>query len=224
MSISSNLKPIHGSILAALLALSLSTGAYAAGQHGGGHGEKPDAHGTKSDAHGTKPDAHGAKSDGHGDSHGDSHGGGMHGAGAGQPGKASDVSRVITITMTDNLFSPESITVKKGDTVRFVIKNEGEFVHEFNIGTAQMHAGHRKEMMKMVEHGILEPDKINHAKMKMDMGGGKTMEHNEPNSVLMEPKKSAEIIWKFSAAAKLEFACNVPGHYESGMVGKIEIH
>ena len=55
------------------------------------------------------------------------------------------------------------------------------------------------------------------------MGGGKTMEHNDPNSVLLEPKKSAEIIWKFDTDASLEFACNVPGHYETGMVGKITI-
>jgi uncharacterized cupredoxin-like copper-binding protein len=87
-----------------------------------------------------------------------------------------------------------------------------------------MHKGHRKEMMMMVEHGALEPDRINHTRMKMDMGGGKTMEHNAPNSVLLEPKESKKIIWKFDTDAKLEFACNVPGHYESGMVGKISIH
>ena len=126
--------------------------------------------------------------------------------------------------MTDNRYSPENIEVKKGETIRFVVENKGEFVHEFNIGTARMHKAHQKEMMMMMEHGVLEPDKINHDKMKMDMGGGKTMEHNDPNSALVEPKKSAEIIWKFSSATKLEFACNVPGHYESGMVGKISIH
>lgn len=153
------------------------------------------------------------------------HGGG-HGMGAdiGKPGKAADVTRTVTVTMTDNRYSPEKIEVKKGQTIRFVVENKGEFVHEFNIATAKMHKAHQKEMMMMMEHGALEPDKINHAKMKMDMGGGKTMEHNDPNSALLEPKKSAEIIWKFSSDAKLEFACNVPGHYESGMVGNISVH
>ena len=126
--------------------------------------------------------------------------------------------------MTDNLYSPENIEVKKGETVRFVLKNKGEFVHEFNIGTAKMHKAHQKEMMMMVEHGVLEPDKINYARMKMDMGGGKTMEHNDPNSALLEPTKSVQIIWKFDTDSKLEFACNIPGHYESGMVGNISIH
>jgi uncharacterized cupredoxin-like copper-binding protein len=213
MPIYSNPNAIRGSIIAAFLTLTLSTGAYAAGAHGGGHDAKPEAQSMKSGGHGMKSGGHG-----------DSHGGAMHGAGTGQAGKASDVSRVINVVMTDNLYTPENITVKKGETIRFVIKNNGEFVHEFNIGTAAMHAGHRKEMMMMVEHGILEPDKINHAKMKMDMGGGKTMEHNDPNSVLLEPKKSDEVIWKFSESAKLEFACNVPGHYESGMVGNIKVH
>ena len=154
--------------------------------------------------------------------HGGGHGGG-HGqrADIGKPGKATDVSRTVTVTMTDNRYSPENIEVKKGETIRFVVENKGEFVHEFNIGTARMHKAHQKEMMMMMEHGVLEPDKINHDKMKMDMGGGKTMEHNDPNSALVEPGKSAEIIWKFDKAGKLKFACNVPGHYESGMVGNI---
>ncbi len=152
-----------------------------------------------------------------------SHEGG-HGAAAsiGEPGVASEVTRTIEITMLDNLFEPESISVKKGETIKFIVKNEGEFVHEFNIGTAAMHAQHQEEMMMMMEHGALEADKINHDMMKMDMGGGKTMEHNDPNSVLLEPSKSTEIIWKFSKETELEFACNVPGHYESGMMGKVK--
>jgi uncharacterized cupredoxin-like copper-binding protein len=152
------------------------------------------------------------------------HGGGHGHSGVsatGEPGKAADVTRTIEITMADNNYMPESISVKKGETIRFKIKNSGEAVHEFNIGTAKMHAHHQKEMEMMVEHGVLEVDKIHHDKMKMDMGGGKTMEHSDPNSVLLEPKKSGEIIWKFSSDANLEFACNVPGHYESGMMGKI---
>lgn len=148
-----------------------------------------------------------------------SHSGG-HGPNIGAPAKAAQAERTIEIVMHDNSFAPESIEVAKGETIRFTIRNEGEFVHEFNIGTAAMHAGHQKEMMMMMEHGALEADRINHDRMTMDMGGGKTMKHEDPNSVLLEPGKSAEVVWTFSADADLEFACNVPGHYESGMVGK----
>lgn len=152
-----------------------------------------------------------------------SHDGG-HGAktNIGMPGKAADATRTIEIKMLDNFYEPENISVKEGETVRFVIKNAGEFVHEFNIGTAAMHASHQKEMTMMMEHGILESDKINHDMMKMDMGGGKTMEHNDPNSVLLEPGKSSEVVWTFAKAGKIEFACNVPGHYDAGMMGKIK--
>jgi uncharacterized cupredoxin-like copper-binding protein len=59
--------------------------------------------------------------------------------------------------------------------------------------------------------------------MEMDMGNGMTMKHDDPNSVLLEPGKSAEVIWTFPKKAELEFACNVPGHYESGMVGKVRL-
>lgn len=139
----------------------------------------------------------------------------------GEPGKAGEATRTIEIKMLDNYYEPEAISVKAGETIRFVVKNAGEFVHEFNIGTAAMHAAHQKEMMMMMEHGALEPDKINHHMMKMDMGGGKTMEHNDPNSVLLEPGKNDEVIWKFTNAGDIEFACNVPGHYDAGMMGQI---
>jgi uncharacterized cupredoxin-like copper-binding protein len=152
-----------------------------------------------------------------------SHDGG-HGAkkNIGIPGKASEAMQTIEIKMLDNYYEPESISVKQGETVRFIIKNDGEFVHEFNIGTAAMHTAHQEEMMTMFEHGVLEADKINHDMMKMDMGNGKTMEHNDPNSILLEPGKSGEIVWKFNKAGKIEFACNIPGHYDAGMMGKIK--
>ncbi|MCF8466350.1 MAG: cupredoxin domain-containing protein [Sneathiella sp.] len=149
------------------------------------------------------------------------HGGHGEKSAIGVPGEAVDVTRTIDVKMHDNYYEPEEIAVKKGETVRFKIVNAGELVHEFNIGTAAMHAGHQKEMMMMMKHGVLEADKINRGMMKMDMGNGKTMEHNDPNSTLLEPKESAEIIWKFTDDAELEFACNVPGHYASGMMGDV---
>ena len=182
-------------MIAASLILLLSVGAQAAGKHSGGHG-------------------HGS---GGGDGH---HAGALN---IGKPGKASEASRTIEIEMTENRYSTEKISVAKGETIRFAIRNKGELVHEFNIGTRKTHAAHQKEMIMMVEHGVLEADKINHSKMKMDMGGGKTMEHNDPNSVLLEPGKSGEVIWKFTKSVELEFACNVPGHYDAGMVGELHV-
>lgn len=141
----------------------------------------------------------------------------------GEPAKSSAATRTVTITMQDGLFEPETLTVKAGETVRFVVRNKDSFVHEFNLGTPAMHAAHQAEMMMMVEHGALEPDRINRDRMKMDMGGGKTMDHSDPNSVLLEPGQTGEVVWTFTKPGQIEFACNVPGHYDAGMVGKLSI-
>jgi uncharacterized cupredoxin-like copper-binding protein len=140
----------------------------------------------------------------------------------GAPGKAADARRTVTVIMRDNSYSHETIAVKAGETVKFVIRNEGSLLHEFNIGTAGAHAAHQKEMMQMMEMGMLTPTGIDAEKMKMDHSamGMKPMKHDDPNSVLVEPGKARELVWKFAKPMKLEFACNVPGHYQSGMVGE----
>lgn len=152
------------------------------------------------------------------------HGGGHHGdMKTGQRGDASQVTRTIEITMKDNFYEPEEIEIKAGETVRFVVKNHGEFLHEFNIGTAETHVKHQEEMAMMMEHGMITATKIDHEKMKMDHGGGHGMNHDDANSVLVEPGKTGELIWKFSEAKNLEFACNLPGHYDSGMMGPVRV-
>jgi uncharacterized cupredoxin-like copper-binding protein len=171
----------------------------------------------------------GAGKPGHGHGAQGHHDGGHHKATVfGQPGKASDVKRTITVTMFDNYYEPEEISVTAGETVHFKIVNKGEFLHEFGLGTAAMHAAHQKEMAVMMEHGMIEAHRINHERMKMDHGPDqKHMGHKhgaESGSVLVEPGKSAEIIWKFAKPTELEFACNIPGHYESGMMGPIHFH
>ncbi len=74
----------------------------------------------------------------------------------------------------------------------------------------------------MFDHGILEHDKINHHMMNMDMGGGHTMNHDDANSRLLEPGDIIEFLWAFAEEGTLEFACNIPGHYDAGMAGMFE--
>lgn len=142
-------------------------------------------------------------------------------AAVGQPGKATASTRTVRITLIDMAFEPETVSVKEGETVRFVLKNEGQLLHEFNIGTAAMHAEHQKEMATMMDHGMITATGIDEKMMHMDMGG-QTMTHDDPNTVLVAPGETKELVWKFAKAMQLEFACNIPGHYESGMAGKIE--
>ena len=155
------------------------------------------------------------------------HAAGSHGHGknaaTGQPGDPAKASRTIEVQMFDNYYEPESLSIKEGETVRFIIHNKGALVHEFNIATAEMHVAHQPEMMMMVQHGVLMGDRIDHdaAKaMQASMGHGM---HEEPNSVLLEPGKSGEIVWTFPEHAELQFACNVPGHYDAGMQGDIKL-
>ena len=140
----------------------------------------------------------------------------------GEKGNPNKVDKVIEIKMYDNYFIPSEINIKKNQTIKFIVHNHGEFVHEFNIATKEMHLKHQPEMMKMVEYEILLPDKIDKKKMKDISKKDHSMSHSHSNSVLLEPNKSGEIIWKFNTDTKLEAACNIPGHYESGMIAKIK--
>ena len=142
----------------------------------------------------------------------------------GEKGKLSEVNRTIEIKMYDNYFEPNEIIIKKGETIKFIVSNYGELVHEFNIATKEMHIQHQPEMIKMLENQNLLADKIDKKKMKEMAKKDHSMAHSHSNSVLLEPKEIGEIIWKFSTNANLEAACNVPGHYEAGMIADIKIN
>ena len=137
-------------------------------------------------------------------------------------GNEANVDRVITVLMYDNYFQPNLIKVKKNETIKFLVQNKGELVHEFNIATKEMHLKHQPEMMKMVVNEILLVDKIDKQKMKEMSKKNPSMAHSHANSVLLSPGERAELIWKFSNSVDIEAACNVPGHYEVGMIAKID--
>lgn len=165
--------------------------------------------------------------------HGDGH---AHAKNIGRPGDPEKAARTVEIRMGDNFYQIrmggeshdlERLEVKRGETVRFVVVNEGVLLHEFNIGEPETHAAHQKEMQTMLEHGMITPLAVVPEKMAMDHGDGEghAMSHDDPNAVLLASGESGEIVWTFEAdgevalAEKLEFACNIPGHYAAGMVG-----
>ena len=140
----------------------------------------------------------------------------------GEKGDPAEVSKVIVVKMYDNYYEPNIFEIKKNQTIKFIVYNYGELVHEFNIATKVMHLKHQPEMMKMVENEILLVDKIDKKKMKELAKKDHSMSHSHSNSVLLEPDQSGEIIWKFNTNTDIEIACNVPGHYEAGMIAKID--
>ena len=139
----------------------------------------------------------------------------------GEKGKASETTRTITIKMYDNYYEPAQIQIKKGETIKFIVFNAGELVHEFNIATKEMHIKHQPEMMMMVKNEILLSNRIDKEKMKQMAKKNPSMSHSHSNSVLLSPGEKGELVWKFNNKVKLEAACNVPGHYEVGMIAKI---
>jgi len=116
-------------------------------------------------------------------------------------GRAADARRTVTIAMTDAMrFSPDKLTVKEGETLRFVVRNKGRMLHEMVIGTPDELAKHAAMMAKFPN-----------------------MEHDEPYMVHVDPGKTGEIIWTFNRAGQFEFACLIPGHYEAGMRGTLTV-
>jgi uncharacterized cupredoxin-like copper-binding protein len=138
-----------------------------------------------------------AHSDGH--RHGPAHG-----FAAGEPGKSGKAARVVEIVMSEGpgtmTYSPDRIEVRKGELIRFVLKNAGQLRHELLIDSFENNARHKAEMAK-------SPD----------------MSHEEPNGRHVEPGQSAELLWRFTKAGTFEYACLIPGHYESGMKGVIVV-
>lgn len=142
----------------------------------------------------------------------------------GSKGNLNDVNRVVKVVMYDNYYEPSSFKIKAGETIKFELVNAGELVHEFNIANKMMHTKHQPQMEKMVENEILFADSIDKNKMKKMAKIDKSMGHSHSNSVLLEPKQKGEIIWKFNNAVNIEIGCNVPGHYQVGMIAKVDIN
>lgn len=132
---------------------------------------------------------------------GGNHAGG-HGDGEqaiGRPGVAADATRTMTVDMNDTMrFSPAHIEVRPGDTVRFIVKNSGKVRHEMVLGTETALKAHYEAMKKNPE-----------------------MEHADANMVTLQPGQTGEVIWQFTQAGKVDFACLQPGHYDAGMKGVV---
>jgi len=122
-----------------------------------------------------------------------------HAAALGEPGDPKANARVINVNMTDEMrFSPATVMVSRGETVKFVIKNSGQLKHEMTLGTMDELVEHAKVMEKNPE-----------------------MEHDDPNAVTVDPGKTKTILWKFTKAGTFDYGCLVPGHMQGGMKGKI---
>jgi uncharacterized cupredoxin-like copper-binding protein len=119
---------------------------------------------------------------------------------AGEPGNPKRPSRTIEVEMSEMAYTPSRIEVKRGEQIRFVIRNAGQEDHEFLLATTEENLKHAEEMKKHPH-----------------------MEHDDPNGVRLAPAKSAEIVWKFTNTGTFEYSCLIPDHRDYGMIGQIQV-
>lgn len=126
--------------------------------------------------------------------------GGGDGAGFGKAADAEDADRTVEVKTLDELrFDPEEITAEAGETINFVVTNDGRAPHEFVIGDQKYQEEHEQAM----EHG----------------GHGEST----GNVVEVDPGDTAEIAWTFTEPGEVFYACHVEGHYQGGMVGTVTV-
>ena len=119
----------------------------------------------------------------------------------GREGDPRKVSRVIRLSMTDTFrYTPSAITVKRGETVKFIVHNQGKQLHEMILGTPDELRAHAALMKKFPE-----------------------MEHADANMTHVKPGANGAVVWQFTQPGEFQFACLVPGHFEAGMVGKVTV-
>jgi uncharacterized cupredoxin-like copper-binding protein len=140
-------------------------------------------------------------------SHGNKHGMKAHTAASvqenafGRPGEVTKVTRTIDVDMSDRMrFAPGDITVKQGQTIRFRVTNSGRAMHEMVLGTSG-------ELKKHADHMRKHP----------------SMEHDAPSMAHVAPGKTETIVWQFTKAGEFQYGCLIPGHFEAGMVGKVQV-
>ena len=121
--------------------------------------------------------------------------------GVARPADPADAARVVQVQALDELaFDPSVIDVAVGDTIAFEVTNVGAVTHEFVLGSSAMQD----------QHGDA-------------MDGSDHMMSDAPTAVSLEPGETETIAMRFVREGSLEYGCHVPGHYEGGMVGTVEV-
>lgn len=124
----------------------------------------------------------------------------------GRPGDPANVGRVVDVAMAETddgemIFDLSDLKIEEGETVRFVVTNTGQLEHEFVLDTHEKNQEHKALMEEFPE-----------------------MEHDDPNSIRLEPGETGELVWTFANDGSFEFACLIPGHYEAGMNGSVVVN
>jgi uncharacterized cupredoxin-like copper-binding protein len=115
------------------------------------------------------------------------------------------VTRSVDIKMDDQMrFTPSKVDVLEDETIRFVVRNAGQTAHEMVLGSDADIRAHAQAMQQGTGHG-------------------EGHSHGTGAAITVAAGKTGEMVVKFDQASTLQMACLVPGHYEAGMRGTVNV-
>ena len=106
-------------------------------------------------------------------------------------------ARVIELTIRHSAFDKASVTVRRGETVTFVVHNTDPILHELIVGPADVQLRH--ELGTEPRHGPL------------------------PGEVSLPPGTTGSTTYRVTTSRPIQFACHVPGHFAYGMQGVVRV-
>ncbi|MCX2760650.1 cupredoxin family protein [Vibrio sp. Sgm 22] len=120
----------------------------------------------------------------------------------GMPATGAKPDKVVHVLLSDDMriTFKNKVDIEPNDVVQFVVMNTGKIDHEFSIGSAAEQLEHREMMKKMGNH-----------------------HHDSGSTVTVKPGKAKHMLWYFHGDNHVEFACNIPGHAEAGMVKSVTL-
>lgn len=126
-------------------------------------------------------------------------GAGGSGGGGGGRGGGPAAPVIVRITVDRSRFTPASVDVARGATVRFVIRNLDPIDHEFIIGGPEVHRRH--EVGREARH----PDGV-------------------PGAISVAAGETVSTTWTApTEPGPVAFACHLPGHLAYGMAGVVQV-
>ncbi|MEZ9462302.1 copper-resistant cuproprotein CopI [Vibrio splendidus] len=120
----------------------------------------------------------------------------------GMPATGAKPDKVVHVLLSDDMkiTFKNKVDIEPNDVVQFVVMNTGKIDHEFSIGSASEQLEHREMMKNMGNHA-----------------------HDSGSTVTVQPGKAKQMLWHFHGDNNVEFACNIPGHAEAGMVKSLTL-
>ena len=120
----------------------------------------------------------------------------------GRPGEAGQVTRTVNLDIGVSMrVTPANISVKQGETIKFIFKNSTKSQQVVLVGTAA-DLKDRAAMLKQFP--------------KMEM--------NQPNQTKANAGESAELVWQFTKAGTFNIGCAAPACLDNGAAGKIAVN